>query len=98
MSGKKWKLRQDGRRHYALLEDADVPANVHTPPIAFLSFVEQQHRDLIAAAPEMLEALEAIIATNPHNAPMTHEQIRSAYAESLRSARAAIAKAKGETP
>lgn len=61
MSGKKWKLRQDGRRHYALLEDADVPANVHRPPIAFLSFVEQQHRDLIVAAPEMLEALKDAI-------------------------------------
>jgi hypothetical protein len=61
MSGKKWKLRQDGRQHYALLEDADVPANVHRPPIAFLSFVEQEHRDLIVAAPEMLDALKDAI-------------------------------------
>ena len=57
-----------------------------------------KYTPLLTAAPEMLEALEAIVATNPHNAPMTHEQIRSAYAESLRNARAAVAKAKGEQP
>jgi hypothetical protein len=96
MSGKKWKLRQDGRRHYALLEDADVPANVHTPPIAFLSFVEQQHRDLIAAAPEMLEALEQLIYGDECDLmiggnPNVVESI-------IRRAKAAIAKAKGETP
>jgi len=53
---------------------------------------------LLALNAEMLEALETIVATNPHNMPMTHEQIRSAYAESLRTARTAIAKAKGEKP
>jgi hypothetical protein len=59
---------------------------------------ESPYLHAFVAAPEMLEALEAIVATNPHNAPMTHEQIRSAYAESLRTARTAIAKAKGEQP
>ena len=54
--------------------------------------------ELEAINAEMLKALETILATNPHNAPMTHEQIRSAYAESLRNARAAVAKAKGEQP
>ena len=53
---------------------------------------------IIEANREMLEALQAIVATNPHNAPMTHEQIRGAYAQSLQNARAAIAKAKGAKP
>jgi len=95
MSGKKWKLRQDGRMHYTLLEDADVPANVHTPPIAFLSFVEQQHRDLIVAAPEMLEALERIL---PAAMALARKQPSYDQFGDIDFAKATIAKAKGAKP
>jgi hypothetical protein len=61
MSGKIWKFRQDGRMHYAIIEDADMAAGKHKAPIAFISFVEREHRDLIAAAPEMLEALQSCV-------------------------------------
>lgn len=52
------------------------------------SDIAEANARLIASAPEMLEALEAIIAQQDRNGRPTYEQVNSA--------RAAIAKAKGE--
>jgi hypothetical protein len=95
MSAKKWKFRQDGRMHYALVEHCDIQPDDHLPPIAFVSFIEQQHRDLIAAAPEMLEALKIMTQWN-----VEYEEQRSlndALPNEIRDALAIIAKAEGTT-
>lgn len=57
-----------------------------------------EHTYLIAAAPDMLEALEELLAIAPHKPPGEGliEGIEFRHAEALKRARAAIAKAKGE--
>lgn len=52
---------------------------------------------LIAAAPDLLEALEQIMPSIEDNDSITASQIRHVYADALNAARAAIAKAKGTT-
>jgi hypothetical protein len=84
-----WYYTKRSLGGYIVFEDWDKP---------ICAVNDEEHARMIAAAPEMLEALQAIAATNPNNTPMTNDQIRNAYAKALFTAKAAIAKAKGEAP
>ena len=59
--------------------------------------VAKANTRLIAAAPELLEALEAVMALEDNTSPFGGELQQDRIERTIEAARAAIAKAKGET-
>ena len=84
-----WKLRQT-------FNDDDCSHEIDGIALVFRSEQANANARLIAAAPELLEALKLVVAYDEGN-HIDGLEMMLAYSKALDAVRAAIAKAEGET-